>query len=472
MVQAMSLFNQLLRHFPSLEFAALVKKHGAERAAKGFSCRTQLVAMLFCQLAHADSLREICNGLACCLGKLVHLGIGVAPNKSTLAYANKHRPAALYEDLFYTALERFRDEKGWGLRKQRFRFKNKLLSLDSTTISLCLEMFPWAKFRQAKGGVKAHVLLDHDDYLPCYVLITEARRSDVKMADAFPLNPGSIVAMDRGYNDYALFGKWTDQKIYFVTRLKDNAAYEVLEEGLVPANRDIRADQLIRFTGEKAQRDCPGLLRRVAVWDALNEREIVLLTNLMEFGSTTIAAIYKDRWEIGVSSQGHIIQSVRDRPRSTDSDLVAGEAPWRESKTAKPSDNMLRKECAQRTRLQRAVNADVASLHEFPVAETVDNARKQQELAEKSPTRRFSPAGYQRRHGAKDDVETGEALGARRRNLAEEMSAITVSGKRWHRHQGGGSGRSTVDRRAAKRARREGPGPVSNSVRQGEAGAK
>jgi hypothetical protein len=298
MVQAMSLFNQLLQHFPSLEFAALVKKHSAERAAKGFSCRTQLVAMLFCQLAHADSLREICNGLACCLGKLVHLGISVAPNKSTLAYANKHRPAGLYEELFYTALGRFREEEGWGLRKRRFRFKNKLLSLDSTTISLCLEMFPWAKFRQAKGGVKAHVLLDHDDYLPRYVLITEARRSDVKMADSFPLNPGSIVAMDRGYNDYALFGTWTDQKIFFVTRLKDNAAYEVLEEGPIPANRDIRADQLIRFTGDKAQRDCPSLLRRVAVWDAVNEREIVLLTNLMKFGSTTIAAIYKDRWEI------------------------------------------------------------------------------------------------------------------------------------------------------------------------------
>jgi hypothetical protein len=298
MVQAMSLFNQLLQHFPSLEFAALVKKHSAERAAKGFSCRTQLVAMLFCQLAHADSLREICNGLACCLGKLVHLGISVAPNKSTLAYANQHRPAGLYEELFYTALGRFREEEGWGLRKRRFRFKNKLLSLDSTTISLCLEMFPWAKFRQAKGGVKAHVLLDHDDYLPRYVLITEARRSDVKMADAFPLNPGSIVAMDRGYNDYALFGTWTDQKIFFVTRLKDNAAYEVLEEGPVPANRDIRADQLIRFTGDKAQRDCPSLLRRVAVWDAVNQREIVLLSNLMEFGSTTIAAIYEDRWEI------------------------------------------------------------------------------------------------------------------------------------------------------------------------------
>ena len=204
----------------------------------------------------------------------------------------------MYEDLFYTALARFRDEQGLGVRKRKFRFKNKLLSLDSTTISLCLDLFPWAKFRQAKGGVKAHVLLDHDDYLPRYVLITEARRSDVKMADAFPLNPGSIVAMDRGYNDYALFDQWTERKIYFVTRLKDNAAYEVLEEGPIPANRNILSDQLIQFTGEKAQKDCPSPLRRVAVWDAVNEREIVLLTNLQEFGATTIAAIYKDRWEI------------------------------------------------------------------------------------------------------------------------------------------------------------------------------
>ena len=114
MVQGSSLFNQLLQHFPRAEFAALVREHGAERAAKGFSCWTQLVAMMFCQLAHADSLREICNGLACCLGKLVHLGVGKSPNKSTLSYANGHRPAKLYEDLFYTALKRFRDEEGLG----------------------------------------------------------------------------------------------------------------------------------------------------------------------------------------------------------------------------------------------------------------------------------------------------------------------------------------------------------------------
>jgi hypothetical protein len=298
MVQVASLFNQLLQHFPRTEFGALVKKHNAERCAKGFGCWTQLVSMLFCQLAHADSLREICNGLGCCLGKLAHLGIGKAPNKSTLSYANEHRPAQLYEDLFFTALKRFREEEGLGPRPKKFRFKNKLLSLDSTTISLCLELFPWAEFRQTKGGIKAHVLLDHDDYLPSYVLITEAKRSDVKMADAFTLNPGSIVVMDRGYNDYALFGRWTAQEIYFVTRLKGNAVYDVVEECEVPRNRPILSDQLIRFTGSKVRTDCPDLLRRVAVWDAVNEREIVLLTNLLSFGATTIAALYKDRWKI------------------------------------------------------------------------------------------------------------------------------------------------------------------------------
>jgi hypothetical protein len=205
------------------------------------------------------------------------------------------------------------------------------------------------------------------------------------------------------------------------------------------------------------------------------DQALMLLTNLpLRAGDSPslwwIVQTYLTRWKIGVSSQGHIVQSVRDRPRSKDSGLVAGEAPWRESKTAEPSDNMLGKECAQRTRLQRTVNADVASLHESPVAETVDNARKQQGLAETSPIRQLSPAGYQRRHGVKEDVETGETLGARRRKIAAEMLAITVSGKCWHRRQGGGSGCSTADGRAAKRARREGPGPVSTplvKVRQG-----
>jgi hypothetical protein len=297
-VQVASLFNQLLQHFPRTEFAALVKKHGAERAAKGFTSWTQFVAMLFCQLGRADSLREICNGLACCLGRLVHLGIAKAPSRSTLSYANEHRPAALFEELFWTVLARFREQQGLGSRKHRFRFKNKLLSLDSTTISLCLTMFPWAQFRRAKGGVKAHVLLDHDDYLPAYVLLTEAKRSDVKLADAFTLNPGSIVTMDRGYTDYALFGRWTLAGVFFVTRMKDNAAFTIEAEFTVPENRNIRADQIVQLSGAQAKVDCPGPLRRVVVWDADNQREIILLTNLLDFGATTIASIYKERWKI------------------------------------------------------------------------------------------------------------------------------------------------------------------------------
>ena len=235
--------------------------------------------MLFCQLGRADSLREICNGLGCCLGRLVHVGILRAPCRSTLSYANEHRPAALFEDLFCTALARFRGQQGLGTRQHKFRFKNKLLSLDSTTISLCLTMFPWAKFRRAKVGVKAHVLLDHDDYLPAYVLLTEAKCSDVKLADSFQLNPGSIVAIDRGYIDYALFGRWSLAGVFFVTRLKDNAAFEIVEECQIPQNRNIRADQFIRLTGAKAQADYPDLLRRIVAWDDENEREIVLLTN-------------------------------------------------------------------------------------------------------------------------------------------------------------------------------------------------
>ena len=298
MVTVASLFSQLLQHFPRPEFARLVAEHRAERAAKGFTCWTQFVAMLFCQLARADSLREICNGLRCCLGKLVHLGVGVAPNKSTLSYANSHRPAGLFEKLFWSALERFRAQGQLGARRPTFRFKNKLLSLDSTTITLCLELFPWAKFRRAKGGVKAHVLLDHDDYLPAYVLLTDAKQHDVKAARLLALNPGSVVAMDRGYNDYQLFGNWTERGVFFVTRLKEGAAYEVVEHRAVPANRNILADQVIGLTGAGAQAKCPHLLRRVVVWDPQDLRVIVLLTNHLEFGASTIAAIYKQRWAI------------------------------------------------------------------------------------------------------------------------------------------------------------------------------
>lgn len=299
MVKVASLFSQLLKEFPRDEFEKLVKEFGAERNAKGFTCWTQFVAMLFCQLAKADSLREICNGLRCCLGKLVHLGVSEAPNKSTLSYANAHRPAALFESVFWSAMKRFRAKDGGvGARKVRFRFRNKLLSMDATVISLCLTLYPWASFRKKKGAVKAHVVLDHDDYMPSYVLITEGKKHEATVAKSLQFNPGSIVAMDRGYNDYTMFARWTERGVFFVTRMKDNAVFETLDAFAVPANRHILSDQLILLTGVAAGEKCPYPLRRIAVWDAEHEREIVLLTNHLDFGATTIAAIYKDRWEI------------------------------------------------------------------------------------------------------------------------------------------------------------------------------
>ena len=154
MVQTASLFSQLLHEVPRNEFARLVNRHQGERHAKGFTCWAQFTAMLFCQLAHADSLREICNGLACCVGKLVHLGINRGPSKSNLSYANVHRPAAVFEDLFWTMTDRFRAQSQLGSRTHTFRFKNKLLSLDSTTISLCLSLFPWRSFAAPKAASK------------------------------------------------------------------------------------------------------------------------------------------------------------------------------------------------------------------------------------------------------------------------------------------------------------------------------
>jgi hypothetical protein len=173
-----------------------------------------------------------------------------------------------------------------------------------------------------------------------------------------------------------------------------------------------------------------------------------------------------------VSSKGHIIQSVKVRPGAKDSSPVAWEVAWRETKTLEPSDNIFKKENMQNTRPQRTVNVDVASLHAIPVAETVDNARRQQRLTEMSLMRQSSPAGYQRWHGVKDYVETGEALDTRWRNPAAEVSPITLNGKWMNRYQGGGLGCSTVDRCAAKRTRREGPRLMSIPYAQSEAGVR
>ena len=290
-----SIFSQLLQLFPRVEFQHMVKDTRAERHAKGFTCWGQFVAMLFCQLGRAHSLREITGGLRSCEGKLKHLGVSTSSH-STLAYANEHRPWELYQHVFLKLFSRCRIQVKIG--KKKFRFKNKLISLDSFTIDLCVEMFDWAKFRRAKGAIKLHLLLDHDGYLPCFAIITEGKVSDVKVAHQFHFDPGTIVVDDRGYNDYALFGKWTAQGVYFVTRMKENALYEVVGEKNVPQNRTILKDELIEFKDPKARGECPYPLRRIEAFDPNKKEILVFLTNNLDLGATTLASIYKDRWQI------------------------------------------------------------------------------------------------------------------------------------------------------------------------------
>jgi IS4 transposase len=172
------------------------------------------------------------------------------------------------------------------------------VSLDSTVIDLCATLFDWAQFRRTKGAVKLHCLLDHDGYLPSVVVITEGKRHDVRVARTLRFDPGTIVVMDRGYTDYAWFGQLTAQGVWFVTRQKDAAVYEAVEERRIPLQGRVERDQVIRLTGAAAAEKCPHALRRVEVYDPEKDETLVFLTNHLTFGATTIAAIYKDRWQI------------------------------------------------------------------------------------------------------------------------------------------------------------------------------
>lgn len=290
-----SMFSQILKLFPRVEFEAAVRRTRAERHARGFSSWDQFVAMTFCQLGRAHSLREICGGLASCEGKLTHLAMTEAPSRSTLAYANAHRPWELFQDVFHQLLERCQP---LAVGRRKFRFKNKLVSLDSTVIDLCATLFDWAKFRRTKGAVKLHLLLDHDGYLPSLVVITEGRCHDVRIARELKFAAGTIVVVDRGYVDYAWFGSLTAQDVFFVTRMKEGAAYEVVEKRRVLETGLVIRDEVIRLTGSRAQKDCPHLLRRIECISDETAETLVFLTNHLNLAAATIAKIYKDRWQI------------------------------------------------------------------------------------------------------------------------------------------------------------------------------
>lgn len=298
MSKVCSIFSQMLQLISRTAFDAAVRKHKAERHARGFSSWGQFVAMLFCQLGGAKSLREICGGLAASEGKLRHLGLPEAPPRSTLAYANEHRPWQLYEELFQQLLTQCRGlavQQSAGQHK--FRFKHKLISVDATVIDLCASVFDWARFRRTKGAVKLHLLLDHEGFLPCYAVITEGKQHEVRVARQLQYASGTLLVMDRGYNDYGWFADLTQQGVYFVTRMKDNADYLVLEERELPRRKGLLRDQLICFYQQARDgREC--YFRRIEFYDEEQDRVLVFVTNHLTLAAATVAEVYKQRWQI------------------------------------------------------------------------------------------------------------------------------------------------------------------------------
>ena len=290
-----SIFGQILKVFPRLQFDVLAKEVKASKNTKGFSCWDQFVSMMFCQLGQANSLREICGGLATSLGKVVHLGIRKAPSRSTLAYANEHRCWQLYENLFFHLYGLCKSEFG---DKHKFKFKNKLMSFDASMIELCLSMFDWAKFRRTKGAIKLHLLLDHAGYLPNFVNITTGKVHEVNVLRSISFEPGTIVVFDRGIVDYSLWATWIEQSVFFVTRLKKNATFEIVQSFKIPNRKNLISDQLIKLNGFYSKKKCPHYLRMVEVWDPIHEKILQFVTNNMDLAASTIGEIYKERWQI------------------------------------------------------------------------------------------------------------------------------------------------------------------------------
>ena len=284
-----SILNQLLQIFPRTEFERAVRETKAERHARGFRCWDQFVAMMFCHLGDANSLREICGGLASSEGRLSHLGTRI-PARSTLAYANGHRDWKLYEKVFDRLYEFCVADLGM---KTKFKFKNPLLSIDSTHIGLCSEMFPWATYSRQKGALKLHFTLDHAGYMPSAMVITTGKYSELIVARRQKWDAGTILLFDRGFIDFGWFNRLSQQKVWFITRVKADMRYQVVETRQANNGRD----EMVRLTGKSSRKKYPGLLRVITLEQETGER-FQFLTNNTTLAAATIAAAYKDRWEI------------------------------------------------------------------------------------------------------------------------------------------------------------------------------
>ena len=295
-----TLFSQIISKLDRSRFNKLSLSKGTDKHNKGYTSWTHLVSMLFCQFAKSQSVRDISNGLRSATGNLNHMGVQKAPSKSSVSYQNKHRDHNLFKEYYFCLLESLGQQAGF--KQVKFRIKSKIFLLDSTTISLCLSLFDWAKYKTAKGAVKMHTLLDYDGNLPAYVNITDGKTADNKGAYQVPLHKGSVIVADRFYNDFYLLNVWDSKGVFFVIRHKENLQYQSLKENILPQNRhnNIIKDELIELKTPASKKKYGNRLRRVAIWDEKNQQTIELITNQMTWTANTISELYKSRWQIEI----------------------------------------------------------------------------------------------------------------------------------------------------------------------------
>lgn len=288
-----TILRQITQMISRYDFQKAVLDGKGRHFTVSFGYWSHLVAMLFGQICDQQSLRDLVLNLSRQEHRFYHLGL-TKIRRTTFSDANNHRPSAIYERLFYILLDRYSCHFKGNNRK----LKNKLYSVDSTVIDLCLNLFGWAKFRTTKAGVKLHACLDHDGYIPSFAVITNAQTHDSQVKQMFNLPSGSIVTFDKGYTDYGLFKLLDDRKIIFVTRQKNNADYKVIKRQKANRKRGVAADHLIEFTGYYSKQKCSIRLRRIRYIDKETGKVYVFLTNDFKHAASTIADIYKQRWQI------------------------------------------------------------------------------------------------------------------------------------------------------------------------------
>lgn len=287
-----TVLSQLLKVLPRHEFEAAARRHHRGRKLRSTSRWDQFIALVVGQLTGRSSLRDLVANVNAQARKLYHLGLRRLA-RSTFARINEQQPASLFEEIFLKLLDRTRQHAP----KHRFRFKGKVLSLDASLIELTATLFPWATYQATKGALKLHVGLDHGGHLPTFVRITEGSIHEIHWARTLDLPAGSVVVFDRGFYDYQLFNLLNQKKIRFVTRLKRDILYTVVERYAVREGTGVTSDQIIRLQGKKAQR-YDLVLRRVGYRDPETGKHYIFLTNALDLAASTIAELYRDRWQI------------------------------------------------------------------------------------------------------------------------------------------------------------------------------